>query len=594
MRVMAAGRAGAGSAPAIAKRAARRQAVEGWRRAVEDSRHPIGVRTGRCFAAAILTVTAACSPRTLSSQTLDDDVRPVDDLAAAELPPVPQLAVEPIPGVGPDPDRDGEPPSTPSSERRGVSQTTDRRPDRAFSAGRPPTTSEPRRPTTSEPGRPPGDARPDRPASTARRLIAELADADRQTARLVRSPDPAADPATNRRTLIETLRRKRDLARRLSEDPDADASDRDVGRRAMLQATSGLASLGDRDAAAALPSVAAAAIESDRPGLVDDGRAVLLQLELGALAGGDETAADRIINLSRELIVSRDAAIRRGTDDPADAMAAMVTLGRVRETLAAYDRDEAAAEVRDNIVALYGSSADQRLASAASATAGMLDYREVDDLLDKLIEGSDVPIDDWRAALRTMVDLVPDLQTVRYLATASVQLESLGRDRHAAAIDEILDRTFTDPDTPIRREIDLAAAARRQRRDVIGRTFDPDADTLDGRPLSIADYRGRPVVLVFWTADAPESLAMLSAAASPAGASDAVIVGVNLDADPPPAGDFPHPSFHIPTTDAGNPAASAFGIVSLPAAAVLDREGRVAGLALAPEQLPALLRRVTD
>lgn len=114
-------------------------------------------------------------------------------------------------------------------------------------------------------------------------------------------------------------------------------------------------------------------------------------------------------------------------------------------------------------------------------------------------------------------------------------------------------------------------------------------EDLNGKPLDLADYRGKPVVLPVWgawcgpcNAEAPE----LVAAAEELG-DDAAFVGINVrDASTAQAKSFvrkydvPYPSFYSPDGKALLPFVGTLAPNSVPATVVLDAQGRVAASVL--------------
>ena len=107
--------------------------------------------------------------------------------------------------------------------------------------------------------------------------------------------------------------------------------------------------------------------------------------------------------------------------------------------------------------------------------------------------------------------------------------------------------------------------------------------TANGKPTSLADFRGRVVLLNFWAtwcgpcvAEMP-SLDRLEAAL---GGEDFVVVAVSEDRNPAVVEPFfsGHQIQHLAQYhDPGGALASAFGIRGLPTSAVIDRKGNVVG-----------------
>ncbi len=114
---------------------------------------------------------------------------------------------------------------------------------------------------------------------------------------------------------------------------------------------------------------------------------------------------------------------------------------------------------------------------------------------------------------------------------------------------------------------------------------------LDGKPIDLADYRGRPVVIVVWgswcapcRAEAPDVVA----AAKEIG-SKAQFVGINLRDASTTTGDafvrrfdVPYPSVYSPDGRAMLQFQGTLGPNSIPSFVVLDADGRVAASILGP------------
>jgi len=129
-------------------------------------------------------------------------------------------------------------------------------------------------------------------------------------------------------------------------------------------------------------------------------------------------------------------------------------------------------------------------------------------------------------------------------------------------------------------QVELVAATDR------GAPIELEGTDLDGKPLSLADLRGKPVVVnIWWSACPPcrEEQPDLIDAATTLGA-DAQFVGINIrDSAPDNAKsyvrsfDVPYPSFYSPDGKALVPFAGTLTAYTVPATVVLDGEGRIAG-----------------
>jgi thiol-disulfide isomerase/thioredoxin len=154
---------------------------------------------------------------------------------------------------------------------------------------------------------------------------------------------------------------------------------------------------------------------------------------------------------------------------------------------------------------------------------------------------------------------------------------------------DALGDAFTDTSSAINKEISLAQEARQTRKDVIGKTFDWDLPTTNGKKLPISDFGGKIVLMPFWAEAFPSSLSIVPqlktiCANHP---DQVVIVGVNLDpegADVQPfinksqLGFISLRSESSPTKEISNQIAHDFGMVSLPFVAILDKKGVVQDL----------------
>jgi thiol-disulfide isomerase/thioredoxin len=112
-----------------------------------------------------------------------------------------------------------------------------------------------------------------------------------------------------------------------------------------------------------------------------------------------------------------------------------------------------------------------------------------------------------------------------------------------------------------------------------------DGEDLEGNALSLADHRGKPVVLVVWGSwcgDCRLEAPMVQEAADELG-DDVQFLGLNLrDASPANAQAYvrnfgiDYPSFYSPDGDVIEAFPGVLSIQTIPAFVVLDDEGRVA------------------
>ena len=112
-----------------------------------------------------------------------------------------------------------------------------------------------------------------------------------------------------------------------------------------------------------------------------------------------------------------------------------------------------------------------------------------------------------------------------------------------------------------------------------------DGEDLDGDPLAVQDFRGKPVVLVVWgswCAPCRDEAPDVVGAANELG-DDVQFVGINIrDASTAQAQAFTRkfdvdfPSFYSPSGEALLAFPGVLGLRTIPAFAVLDADGRVA------------------
>lgn len=120
---------------------------------------------------------------------------------------------------------------------------------------------------------------------------------------------------------------------------------------------------------------------------------------------------------------------------------------------------------------------------------------------------------------------------------------------------------------------------------------------LDGNRLSLADLRGRPVIVNFWASDcAPcvEEFPLLTSAAAAHQGDQLAVVGIVFRDDPEPAREFlarmgaTWPS----AMDPGEAVAMQYGIIGPPDTFFIDRDGIVVSRQIGPLSAADLERRL--
>jgi thioredoxin-like negative regulator of GroEL len=160
----------------------------------------------------------------------------------------------------------------------------------------------------------------------------------------------------------------------------------------------------------------------------------------------------------------------------------------------------------------------------------------------------------------------------------------------------------------------MAVSARQAREQAIGREFDFSLPSVDGGSLSMSSFRGKIVLMPFWSIEFPQSLQILPILKQWTNREpDSIaIVGMNLDTDPQRVQTFTEksgldfPSFRAPNAQENgavessqdtpnvNPAAAQFGVVSLPCVAIFDRQGKVVKIDFAGRQLDQSIEQLLE
>lgn len=452
-----------------------------------------------------------------------------------------------------------------------------------------------------------------RPDCGPRELVAFLGDIDRELGTLINDRTRMTDPRAVKEEVVRIITLKRVAAEKLSQHPDATERDQITGHRGVLQALSHLASMGDLKAAEELVLIARESRSSPNAALRSDSLLVLIGLELESLRHGKPDAAAQVITLVHELL---DA------DEDVD-VATLMVLAQAKDALLLYDYQKQAIEVRDLIVKRFGRAQNAEIARMAAmiAAAGFSQSDTALERLDKLrqqfvtaatmdpettAENSDakdkVEPAAWRAAIEEMLSTPPDVLTVEFLCGASLEAEAVGRMDIADATYEVLQQQFADRQDAMGRVARTALRARENRQDVIGQKFDPDLPSVDGHALSMDDFRGKVVLMPFWSSAFTDSLVVLPnlLEIQQQHPDRVAIVGMNLDVAGTDVAGFAKreqlqfPSFRSesdPGAEIVNEVAYRFGAVTLLFVAVIDAEGKVVYLDFSGEDLTSVVQK---
>jgi len=379
--------------------------------------------------------------------------------------------------------------------------------------------------------------------------------------------------------LVRLSKLKLQAAEQLETRAEAQPAQQATAIRGKLQALSHLAALGDLPAAEQLEAFAGQHAGSEHPGVALDSRLVLIGLAMERLQNGAADSADELLGLIDQIASSAE---------PPDVSALMV-MGQARAVLQQYGYHEAAEQVRAAIVDLFANHPNPEVGAMAIQLVGSASYTQLSDLLRSFERREPLPVDQWKAAAESLLKESADMAAVQFLASAALQFEAFNSDELADATFEVLQGSdrFSEAEAA---EIAVAAEARQTRREIIGKPFDFDLPSVDGRPLSIASYSGKVVLMPFWAVAFPDSLRVLQTLAQVREqfSGQVEIIGMNLDPADAPADEFLRQSpvefrsFESVSPPGGeaNPMAARFGVASLPFVAVIAPDGTVAAINL--------------
>lgn len=232
---------------------------------------------------------------------------------------------------------------------------------------------------------------------------------------------------------------------------------------------------------------------------------------------------------------------------------------------------------------------------------GSSSYSQLNELLRAFERREPLAVDQWKAAAETLLDESADMAAVQFLASAALQFEAFGNDQLADVTFDVLHQSerFSQEEN---QEIAVAAEARKARRAVIGKPVEFDLPSVDGRPLSLASYSGKVVLMPFWAVTFPDSLRVLQTLDQIRDQfqGQVEIIGMNLDPADAPADEFLRQSpvtfrsFESPTPSGGeaNPVAMRFGVVSLPFIVVIAPDATVAAINLTGQGLESQVQQL--
>ena len=201
---------------------------------------------------------------------------------------------------------------------------------------------------------------------------------------------------------------------------------------------------------------------------------------------------------------------------------------------------------------------------------------------------------------RTFAERFPDEQAraVELLNDAGATCDVYGLREEAILCFETLRQKYAD--TPQAQQ----AIPVLRRLNLIGKPLDLGGPTLDGGFISAADFKGSPVLVVFWSSQAApfvEQSAAIIAATEKYEKQGLQVIGVNLDTDESAIDAFLEKSsmgwrtvFHTDPERRGwnHPVAVHYGVTTIPQIWLVDAEGKAVTTSIAPQDLDATLAKL--
>lgn len=430
---------------------------------------------------------------------------------------------------------------------------------------------------------------------SAEELVVFLSNADKDMKALFANPKMAKDRDDYASKMVTIAQLKLKASRELKNHAESTDKQKVDGARGEMQSLSHLAAMKDPKAGNALIQLATENLKSDDEGLVADSRIVLIGFALESMESGlNKNAPNHIVGLVNQF--EKDG---QHTNVPA-----LMVMAQARHMLSQYGYDEEAAAVREKILELFAGSADPTVAQLAAQAAGNLAYDEIDKRLQGILKGDPVSADEWSKMANELIDQAPDLVTVKYLAGASLEFESLGKQDLVEATFGVLQKRFQNKDEAPAREVELASKLRNAREAIIGSRFELNLKSLSGAPMPISDFKGKIVLMPFWAIELPGSLQVVPVIKKVVEAhpDDVVVVGLNFDSAAAPLEEFmltaklDFPSYRAPdqSEDPENSILAHFGLASLPFVVVLDQDAKVAAIDFRGDNLESAISRLLE
>jgi peroxiredoxin len=201
---------------------------------------------------------------------------------------------------------------------------------------------------------------------------------------------------------------------------------------------------------------------------------------------------------------------------------------------------------------------------------------------------------------RAFADRFPNEQNraISLLSDAGASCDFYGLTDEAVQCYTAITQKF--PESPQSAQV----AAPLRRLGLVGKTLDLGGPTLDGGFIQVADFRGAPVLVVFWSTQAKpfvDQADTIIKTVSNAELSGLQVIGVNLDTSESDIDSFMEKSGltwrNVFQTDAArrgwnNPVVQHYGVQSIPQFWLIDAAGNVVSTSIKTEELEASLKKL--
>lgn len=392
---------------------------------------------------------------------------------------------------------------------------------------------------------------------------------------------------------------KLQAAVRLYNSTTLSAEERKRAIAAQVEALSHLTGSGDIQAARRLQLLATELSTSSDAELAHQGKLVLLGFRLNQLQEGQLKDPQAIVVDIEDLLASSQ---ERG---PVEFMA----LDRCIGVLKSLGYEPQAHQILEKLVRDFSASPNVDLAIRAwnIGTEGSEQRIAFDESVGATINGSQRDPTTVAMTASNLLNRFPSPNSLWYLCQSAINLEFSGNVAAGSAVFTVVDQAWSKiAASPLMTEVNGILQSYSLRMASLGKTVAMDElATIDGQPLDWKSYRGKVVLVCFWSSlnmRCLEEINSLNALHKEIGDNQFAIVSVNLD-DPSLKNveqmvarqQYPWQtvrSSHPTATGFATNAARSIGVSNVPFLMLVNREGVVVAIHLQGEKRVAMIREL--